>query len=213
MENAVDGWPTDGTHLPNAWIGKEFVGPDAWLIRPKPLPTANPAEPDVGRGLGVIDTISVTASPIYAITLAGVERLGVHTTYHLVFRPLSDPQRHNLRDLWIDTKTYDLWKAHYTSTYVADGGSSPSDVTTIFAPVAGYWMATETTWTYVPPLAFGKAALVLDATTRLMVFPKELPGWLFDQRRYDRHRHRHEPDYLASLLPADRDVCQQNGQC
>jgi hypothetical protein len=42
----------------------------------------------------------------YAITLDGIEPLANHQDYHLSMKPLVDPRKYRLRDVWIDTSTY-----------------------------------------------------------------------------------------------------------
>lgn len=58
---------------------------------------------------GNLKTIALVASHVrqYAIALAGVENVASRECYHLLLTPLYDPKRLRLRELWIDTQTYE----------------------------------------------------------------------------------------------------------
>jgi hypothetical protein len=116
----------------------------------------------------------------------------------LQLRPRSDPQKHNLRDLWIDVATHDLWKAHFVGTYTPGPGapSSPTDVNVSFRNVLGYWVVTHAVWTYEDaPIQF-----VFDVTNDEIGVPSTLPNWLFDAAEYRKHQVAGEPDYIGNLL-------------
>jgi hypothetical protein len=63
------------------------------------------AEP-VSQSTG-LKTIAVVVSPQhdYAVTNAGSETIDGKQTEHLVLKPLHDPNRYRLRDLWVDPAT------------------------------------------------------------------------------------------------------------
>jgi hypothetical protein len=48
----------------------------------------------------------VTSKRDYAITLGGIDAVDGHDDYHLVMKPLADPQKYRLRDVWIDAATF-----------------------------------------------------------------------------------------------------------
>jgi len=86
----------------------------------------------------------------YDISLAGVTTIGAHSVYHLRLRPLRNPQQFPLRELWVDTSTYDVVRLRYVWPY----NGSAADVTYDFAPIGtqGIWSivhidATATTHT------------------------------------------------------------------
>jgi hypothetical protein len=56
-------------------------------------------------GLKTIATV-VSTQREYAITLAGVDTIDGHADYHLTLRPLQDPQKYRLRDMWVECSTY-----------------------------------------------------------------------------------------------------------
>jgi hypothetical protein len=194
--------PISNGKLPPAMIEPEFLGPFAWTIRSsvRVAPPGSVAmQPDVA-GLKTIATVVAIAQSPYT-TKGGaphIEQLNEHTVYHLEMTPRSDPQKHNLRDLWIDTQTYDLRKAHFIGTYrpTPRAPISPTEVTVEFRNVLGCWVVTRAVWTYMdPPTAF-----TFDVQNNEIGLPATLPDWLFNADEYRRHQMAGEPDYLGALL-------------
>jgi hypothetical protein len=204
MENESD--PIPSGKLPPAMILPEFLGPFAWTTRSSvhlaPAGTAQSMmAPDVA-GLKTIATVVAYAPVAYTIGNANstppIENVDGHPAYHLELHPRSDPQRHNLRDLWIDAQTFDLWKAHFVGIYQPSPGApvSPTDVTVHFRNVLGAWVVTHAIWTYDDaPMRF-----VFDVTDDEIGLPPTLPDWLFNDAEYRQHEMAGEPDYLGLLL-------------
>jgi hypothetical protein len=71
---------------------------------PAPSRSASPA-PSPEPTLRVIAVVS-TETRVYDITLVGVESLNGSSAYHLILKPVRDPGRYRLRQLWIDTESY-----------------------------------------------------------------------------------------------------------
>ncbi len=63
-----------------------------------------PPSPEALRELGRV----VSVNRIYAIEFAGVERVSDIETYHLRLTPLREPHVNKLRELWADTRTFDV---------------------------------------------------------------------------------------------------------
>jgi hypothetical protein len=202
MENVSD--PIPSGKLPPAMILPEFLGPFAWTMRSSvhvaPTGGSSTMLPDLS-GLKTIATVVATAQAPYAIGSAGsppIQDVEGHAAYHLELRPRSDPQRHNLRDLWVDMQTYDLWKAHFVGTYAPTPKApvSPTDVTVYFRNVLGCWVVTRAIWTYQdPPVSFE-----FDVQSDEIGLPSVLPDWLFDVAAYRKHQLAGEPDYIGVLL-------------
>ncbi len=203
MENVSD--PIPSGKLPPAIIEGEFLGPFAWRMRSSVLvaPTGGVMmQPDL-EGLKTIATVVATAQSPYTFrfTRSGtlpIEDVDGHRVYHLQLDPRTDPQRHNLRDLWIDVDTYDLWKAHFVGTYrpFPNAPLSPTDVTASFRNVLGFWVVTRAVWTWDDaPVSF-----IFDVTNDEIGLPDSLPDWLFDAKQYQRHQDAGEPDYIGDLL-------------
>jgi hypothetical protein len=162
-----------------------------------PPPNSVSMQPDVS-GLRTIATVVSVAALPYAAKLLGIESVEGHATYHVQLQPLSDPRVHNLRDLWIDTQTYDLRKAHFTGMYRPTQYDVPShtDATVYFREVLGCWVVTRAIWTYLGSDAF----FTYDVQNDEIALPAALPDWLFDAGAYRRHEMAGEPDYLGIVL-------------
>lgn len=199
MENESN--PVASGKLPPAMILPEFLGPFAWRLRSSirvaPSGGGPFMQPDIS-GLRTIASVVTVASLPYAVKLLGIESIEGHATYHLQLRPLNDPRIHNLRDLWIDTQTYDLRKAHFTGRYAPTLSDLPSDTdaTVYFREILGCWVVTRAIWTYLGKDAF----FTFDVQNDEIALPATLPDWLFDAGAYHRHEIAGEPDYLGILL-------------
>lgn len=205
MENISD--PGTSGKLPAALIEPQFLGPFAWRLRssvhvPPPGSEAPSMAPDI-EGLKTIATVVAVATPSYTIGtsatgLPPIENVEGRDAYHLQLHPRGDPRKHNLRDLWVDTQTFDLVKAHFAGTYrpVPQAPVSPTEATVFFREVVGCWMVTHAIWTYDdPPVSY-----TFDLTYNEIGLPASLPDWLFDETAYQRHEAAGEPDYLGLLL-------------
>lgn len=200
MENATS-YPIPGKALPShATIDSQFVGPLAWLVRPvrsaKSAPDAQ-IGPDVPNLKNIASVVAFR--PDYAIDLVGVESVDGHQVYHLRLRPYGDASKHNLRELWVDVATFDLWKATFVGSCAPCAG--PTTITSVFTPAAGAWI--------VAHYSFLSGCGGLDASTcafdlrnDAVVFVPELPDWLFDKAAYMIRARANEPDFLATVIDA-----------
>lgn len=174
-------------------VGQSFFAPDMWLIQHPAKPPAQTGRSGFSPDLSDLPTIaSVIAvpKPSYAITLAGTAELtnGGGEAYHLKLEPLRDPFRHNLRELWIDTKTFAVDRA------VIDGDYAPqpmdmverTTVTEDFGMVGPYWIMIHDVWTWRD--AANAVDFTYDVTFEKMSFPAKIPDWYFDRKQFDAHR-------------------------
>ncbi len=204
MENVSVPMPSG--KLPLAIIEPEFMGPFAFTFRSSVhiAPSSNDGvvmQPDLA-GLKTIATVTAVAQPAYTIAGAGesaqIEDVDGHKTYHLRLDPRSDPEKHNLRDLWVDVDTFDVWKAHFTGRYrpTPKAPVSPTEVTLYFKNVLNSWVVSRMVWNYLdPPTSFD-----FDVTTDEIALPATLPDWIFDASAYRQHQLAGETDYLGELL-------------
>jgi hypothetical protein len=205
MENVSE--PPANGKLPPATIEPEFLGPFAWTMRSTvhvaPASTGEVMmQPDIA-GLKTIASVVAVAKPSYRFggdsqASPPVEDVGGRAAYHLQLRPVEEPRKHNLRDLWIDVETHDLLKAHFVGTYrpFPQAPVSPSDITAYFRSVLGCWVVTRAVWTYDnPPISY-----LFDVQNDEIGLPATLPDWLFDSAAYQRHQAAGELDYLGLLL-------------
>lgn len=81
------------------------------------------AELERRSGLKTIATITSVARA-YRITLVGVEPAVLGPAYHLALQPLEDPHKYRLRDLWIDTATYEIERARVDGNFTDDAMAS-----------------------------------------------------------------------------------------
>jgi len=105
-------------------IGESYFAPDTWLIgqrQPAPASDSSNITPDLSDLKTIASVISI-GKPAYDIRLVAVEAL-THggSAFHLSLHPRSDPMRHNLRELWINTSTYESGRA------VIEGNYRPTD--------------------------------------------------------------------------------------
>jgi hypothetical protein len=109
------------------------------FYRRVPLPGATlaPRPPNlIEDPIATIATVSAV-DRAYDIALVGTEAVDGHSCYYLRLRPLRDPQAYPLRELWVDTTTYDVVRLSYAWPY----NGSTAAVTYDFAPVgaSGFW--------------------------------------------------------------------------
>ncbi len=201
LENATLGTQSDGK-LPKADVLPVFLGPLAWNVRVvAPAHEDDAMRPDVSSVLRTIATVVAREPPVYDVRLTGIESQDGHRLYHVTLRPLEHPEKHNLRDLWVDVQTFDLWKVRFIGVYSPDARQPKrtSEVTIQFAPVGGYWILSEAIWSYAPFV--DSARYVYDVSMDNIAFPATLPDWLFDRHAYDAHRAAGEQDVLNAFLP------------
>lgn len=98
---------------------------------PVPGAAAPPSPPNLAPD--PLQTIAVVSAVdrAYEIRLDGIVTVGSRSCYHLRLRALRDPLGYPLRELWIDTATYDVVRLTYAWPF---NGTSAS-VTYDFAPV------------------------------------------------------------------------------
>ena len=200
-----------GEPLPIANIYRAFVGPlsitvHEAVVRSTPGASAQPsATPEAQEqsslvsDLRTIATVSAHAKPVYTVDDRGIETVDGYQDYHLQLNPTLDPTRYVLRDLWIDTTTYDVRRADYVTTDTNFPGATVY-LTVNFAPVGPYWIAAR--WVAIyhfegPGTPFYRELKVVE-----MRFPETLPGWLWNQHDYDEHRREHTPDPLEHIFDA-----------
>ncbi len=180
--------------LPFARFFPQFLGPFAWSLRIATMMGSTNhglSRPDL-EALKSIATVIATAKPVYAVTLSGIEQIESHRVYHLRLRPLTNPQMHNLRELWVDAQTFDLWRARFTGFYA----DSPTEITTDLIPVDAYRIIGHMAWSY------STMGTSYDCSTETgeIVFLPALPDWIFNQTLYNRRYEAGEPDLLGEYL-------------
>ncbi len=85
---------------------------------------------------------TVAARRIYDIMLVGTESVAGHDCYHLRLRPLEDPGRYRLRDLWVDEGSGATWQLREALNFV-DGPGTMVPWTVRFDNVGGVQYVAE----------------------------------------------------------------------
>ena len=139
-------------------------------------------------GLKVIADVVALDKPTYDIRVADtIANAGTGPVYHLILRPHSDPSRHNLRELWVDSATDRILRAIVRGTYRPMPHDAIEETYALedFGQVGPYWLVIHTLWTYAPP--FSGVRLRFETSVRTMRFPASMPAWLFDERSFAQH--------------------------
>lgn len=91
---------------------------------------------------GIIGSV-IARTRTYLITYAGEEDSDQGRVHHLFLKPVRDPGRYRLRELWVDTKRYSTVKA-VTEGNFTDGPGTRVNWTTTFRTIDGcQYIATE----------------------------------------------------------------------
>lgn len=107
-----------------------------------PYPAGRTPPPNASSQLPTIAHAVVTKR-IYQIELAGEESVDGHLCYHLTLRPLHDPGRYRLRQLWVDEQTAATWRLQEALNFV-DGPGTTVPWTVDFTNVGGaHYIAQE----------------------------------------------------------------------
>ncbi len=130
------------------------------IVAPPAPPPDDPATtvnvlPEIGR-------VSVSRAR-YRITLAGHAPIDGRDAYHLALVPLTDPRRYRLRDLWIDTQTFDVLQLRVAGNFTAKATESVSWTVSFAQSGDGWYIASETA---EAPVAVARGHVYDDVTIR-----------------------------------------------
>lgn len=142
---------------------------------PEPEPASSPGAPHV---IGRV----VSTSRDYDPTLLGTEPLAGARVYHLKLVPRFDPRHHPIRDLYVDTATFDPRRIAIEVWAAKGPVRSRPTVTVDFAPVEGTWLIAHATMDFVLRLAFLSYAGSAEFRTSDISFPTTEPDWMFNPK-------------------------------
>lgn len=133
----ADGRP--GTVLVRGGYAFGPAGAPLGFYRRAPAQGTAPLSAPPNLAADPMQTIAVVEAVDRAYDISYIETttIGAHTVYHLRLHPLRNPQQYPLRDLWIDTTTYDVMRL----TYVWPYNDSTASITYDFAATGreGIW--------------------------------------------------------------------------
>lgn len=150
-------------------------------VRPRPVSEVPTPEPS--STYQVIGSVAVTGEYDYFVD--SVDREG--DDLHLRLRPVRDPERNRLRELWADARTYELHRMRaHDRLFDFDG------------KVYGVVFDIRLAMLDGRPVVTGLHGVVgdgyqgdgkdVDFAFNDITFPKSLPDWYFDARSYAAHR-------------------------
>ena len=193
MQNTVSDWR--GGHEQHFGYPFPFAPDINFLLNQTPPPTMAPptiAYPSPAAGKTsppLIGVQAVTANRFYNLSLSGVEDYQGRPVYHLSLTPLPSVSEkdHPLKDLWVDTQTFQVWKAHADASGSQGVLSGEIGGIAEFEPVNGYWLLSHVT-------GYGKGhALIISDSGQYEYyfsgydFPNSLPNWYFDPDLFRHH--------------------------
>jgi len=154
----------------------------AVVASPSPSPTGPTSPP-------VISVQAITASRYYTVTLVGTEDYQGHSVYHLGLLPLPnvDEKTHPWKDLWVDSQTFEVWRAH------ARAGGSKGPLTGViegtaeFEPVGQFWLLSHASGYGQGRMGFISDSGQYEYFFSGFDFPDSLPDWYFDPNLFRHH--------------------------
>jgi hypothetical protein len=120
----------------------------------------------------------VSVGHAYDAALQDIEMVEGRPAYHLILRPLGDPQRLPLRDLWVDTQSFEVDALTYARK--ASVEAPQGTVHYAFAPIGlqSYWTVARIEAEL--PLGGNALAARPQATLENVTLPAVEPAWMFD---------------------------------
>src|SRR5579864_3050331 len=79
-------------------------------VSPPPAPVGSP--PPGYTPPPLLSNEIVHGDRYYIVSFVGIENYQGHQVYHLSLRAVRDERTHPWKDLWVDTRSYQVWKAH-----------------------------------------------------------------------------------------------------
>ncbi len=147
---------------------------------PSPLPSGATPPP-------LLSVQPVAGDRYYSVKLAGIEDLDGKQVYHLTLRALHDERTHPWKDVWVDVKTFEVWKAYAEVSGTKGIATGKGNATVVFAPVGDHWLVSS---------AVGDGSVRIgplgdsghyEYTFSDYGFPDSVPDWYFDPKLFKQH--------------------------
>jgi hypothetical protein len=182
--------PTGGPHVeerplvnPTTTFGlvrrRANEAPSAYEPRSTPMPESSDSPTVIGH--------VKAANRDYDPRLVGTEILDGSPVYHLALVPRADPEHHPIRDLYVDTQTYQPRRMAIEVYAEAGPIHSRPTATVDFAPVDGTWLIDHASMDFVLRFAFFAYGGSGEFQISDVGFPPSEPDWLFDARGLSEH--------------------------
>jgi hypothetical protein len=157
---------------------------------PMPVLIATPAPgPSGSTPVPLIGVMAVTANRFYSVTLVGLEDYQGHSVYHLALLPQPDVSEkdHPWKDMWVDTQTFEVWRAHARASGTLGPMTGEIEGTGEFEPVNGYWLLAHASGGGGGHVAFVSDSGQYEYYFSGYDFPNTLPDWYFDPDLFRHH--------------------------
>jgi len=151
---------------------------------PPPGPIGTPAPGTAPPLLGVQP---IVADRYYDVSLLGLEDYEGHPVYHLGLRAVRDEDQHPWKDLWIDVRSFEVWKAHASASGRRGPMTGSIDFSVVFAPVGPYWMVASAVGDGEGHFGFIGDSGHYEYAFSDFGFPATLPDWFFDPKAFYHH--------------------------
>jgi hypothetical protein len=162
-----------------------YATPDPQLTPP---PTSTPGPLPSGHTPPPVLTVQpVVGDRYYSVKLIGIEDYNGKPVYHLAMHALHDERAHPFKDLWVDTTTFDVWRAHAHASGSKGPGTGTLDALVEFEKVGPYWLIAHAIGdgeVHVGP--FGDSGHY-EYTFHDFGFPPDIPSWYFDKNEFKHH--------------------------
>lgn len=174
----------DGTigKLGAVTIGRHYLIPDAFLpYRNENVPQGLLPDLDIGEQAPLHTIAHVQSALSYKVTLVGDERLkDCGAVAHLSLTPLRNPQRYNVRDMWVRRSDFELCRAVFASRLFKDEGEAKSYPSIDTVELDGNGLITSYSLFVQIHYLLGTYAVTDNGTFSHIMWAKEEPAYLFD---------------------------------
>ena len=125
----------------------------------------------------------------YAVRLAGIQSFPgcAQNAYHLTLRPRRDATDNPVREMFVDTQTFNLCKVSLGVMLNEGPLHAPVTADVTFAKFGQYWLADHLVVSGRSRFLFISAGMAFDVAYSSVAFPASEPAWLFDRKLYAQH--------------------------
>jgi len=146
------------------------------------VPTPEPTQ----QQLKVIGEVRVVNEFEYAVDSVTTEG----NLVHLVLRPLRDPERNRLRELWANKDTYELVRVKAHDRLFVETGARGADIYGVIFDIKIAMLQGTPVVTDIHGVVgdnYTGDGQIVDFTYRDIAFPADEPAWYFDPKKYGGH--------------------------